>query len=114
MFPILVVEVYKFGVGMNPSNIAISSNAAPIALVVQPVQGPIVAEFESLLDQLENDEISVESFAEKFRILKSEYTAIMDMSDSTVWNNYHVCQCVVLGRLWNQEMAYPYKMEQKI
>ena len=86
---------------------------AHIALVVQPVQGPIVAEFESLIDQLENNEISVESFAEKFRILKSEYTAIMGMSDSVLfgiitmfanalfWTGYGIRQWLIHTK-WNK------------
>ena len=58
---------------------------AHIILVVQPVQGPIVAQFDLLLEQLENGKISAEYFVEKFRILKAEYTSVIGFSDSILF-----------------------------
>ncbi|QMU54754.1 MAG: hypothetical protein GKS07_07630 [Nitrosopumilus sp.] len=58
---------------------------AHIAPDVQPIQGPIVAKFELFLEQLKNEKIPVESFAEKFRDLKSKYVAITGVSYSVLF-----------------------------
>lgn len=51
-------------------------------LVVEPIQSQIIAEFEFALEQLENGDISVNDYVDKFRTLKAEFTQIRGSSIS--------------------------------
>ncbi len=82
-------------------------------LVVGPIQGPIVEEFDSIVQQLEDGTITTASFVEQFKILKSEYTRnfgilnpglfliFIMLSNAIVWLVYGIKQSLVLHR-WNK------------
>ncbi len=84
------------------------------ALIVGPVQNPIVEEFNSILLQLEEGTMTTEAFVAEFRDLKSEYTrgfgifgpalflALIMFGNAGAWLAYGIKQYLTLHK-WNDK-----------